>query len=831
MPQPISVGAVLGGRYRITEHVVTSADQDMVFLGTDQVLNRRVTVLVASRENATQVASSARELATGERTDDVQVLDLGLSEGRTYLIAGGGPDPDVLLGLAYPQEVYVEPFQTDTLGSEIFGESRTEDPHAYDDDEVYYTDLDRRLRADEDQTKRRPGFLNRISERISERVRPSDGTAAKAAAGASALAAADAATRAQQEERERAEREERERKEREERERREAEERAERERLERERREAEERERVERERREAEARAEQERLERERREAEERARAEREEQERREAEERRERERLEAEEQERAEAAREAEQARLAAAREEAERRELERRRAAREEAERREAERRAAEADEAAEADTAAEETPSHDGDEDERRTAVQADAGTAALPVVAAGAAGAAAGAAAAGAAAAAKGAKARKAAQAEEADAAKPETNETPETPEPATAVTETVATGAAETDTVETRADEPAAAEPETAVTTPAPTEDVDPEPTAPAPVVPASPAPDTEAIPVRRQRPVPRRAMVVEPTTPDADRSRGAGAPLAAAGAGAVAAAGATAASAAPAGAAPSATSAPSTASAAPEATAADTSPADGDGGAPVDPDQGGSHRGGWPLALLLLAVLVGALVLGGVLLAQNLRGAPTEQAAPPASPTETAEGTDPAPGAPTQSDEASPTESSPAASTSASPTESETAAAAPQPARALRMVPDLPAHESEHDGELPNLIDGDPSTAWRTFAYARPNFGGYVESMNLVVELEDRAKVNEVTLQSTGATGGAWFAYIADSPEGENAREIGNGTFDQDSVTVPVPFDGAEAEYVIVSLTSLPRLDGTTPDLPFGLRLGEIGVR
>ncbi|MCR8675955.1 hypothetical protein NWP10_09080, partial [Micrococcus sp. HG099] len=353
MPQPISVGAVLGGRYRITEHVVTSADQDMVFLGADQVLNRRVTVLVASRENATQVASSARELATGERTDDVQVLDLGLSEGRTYLIAGGGPDPDVLLGLAYPQEVYVEPFQTDTLGSEIFGESRTEDPHAYDDDEVYYTDLDRRLRADEDQTKRRPGFLNRISERISERVRPSDGTAAKAAAGASALAAADAATRAQQEERERAEREERERKEREERERREAEERAERERLERERREAEERERLERERREAEARAEQERLERERREAEERERlererreaearaeqerlererreaeererAEREEQERREAEERRERERLEAEEQERAEAAREAEQARLAAAREEAERRELE---------------------------------------------------------------------------------------------------------------------------------------------------------------------------------------------------------------------------------------------------------------------------------------------------------------------------------------------------------------------------------------------------------------------------------------------------------------------------------------------------------------------------
>ena len=248
MPQPIAVGAVLGGRYRITQHVVTSADQDMVFLGTDQVLNRRVTVLVASRENATQVASSARELATGERTDDVQVLDLGLSEGRTYLIAGGDPDPDVLLGLAYPQELYVEPFQTDSLGSELFGESRTGDPHAYDDDEAYYTDLDRRLRADEDEAQRRPGFLNRLSERLAERVRPSDGTAAKAAAGASALAAADAATRKQQEERERAEREAAERAERE---RKEAEEKA--------RAEREAAERAERERKEAAERAERER--------------------------------------------------------------------------------------------------------------------------------------------------------------------------------------------------------------------------------------------------------------------------------------------------------------------------------------------------------------------------------------------------------------------------------------------------------------------------------------------------------------------------------------------------------------------------------------------
>ncbi|MFP5197803.1 hypothetical protein [Micrococcus luteus] len=732
MPQPIAVGAVLGGRYRITQHVVTSADQDMVFLGTDQVLNRRVTVLVASRENATQVASSARELATGERTDDVQVLDLGLSEGRTYLIAGGDPDPDVLLGLAYPQELHVEPFQTDSLGSELFGESRTGDPHAYDDDEAYYTDLDRRLRADEDEAQRRPGFLNRLSERLAERVRPSDGTAAKAAAGASALAAADAATRKQQEERERAEREAAERAERE---RKEAEERA--------RAEREAAERAERERKEAAERAE-----RERREAEERA------EEERRAEAERARRQAEQEAEDRAAREREAEQARLAAEREEAERRELERRTEARRraeeerarEAERREAEKRAAQEREAAEREA-------------EKR---EAQAGTAALPAVAAGAA----------------------AAQTTDADA------------DGTTPPTEPVESVAAEK---------------------------TDP----PEPV-----APDTEAIPVRRQRPVPRRAIVAESAPTVREESRGTAAPVAAA-AGVATAAGAAAAGSTAAAAAGStaAAAAGSAAAAAPDAQAAPATTGGGDGATVADPGDGnGRTRGGGPLALLLVVGLLAALVVGGVLLAQNLRGGPAPQAA--AASSESASSGSASSGS-ASSGSASDTPS-PSESTSPSPTStSESATAAPKAVQALRSVPDLPEHEAEHDADLPNLIDGDPTTVWRTFAYARPNFGGYVESMNLVVQLEDRTEVNEVTLQSTGATGGAWFAYIADSPEGANAKEIGNGTFDQDTVSIPVPFEGAEseAEYVIVSLTSLPQLEGTTPDLPFGLRLGEITVR
>lgn len=57
MAQPFGVGDVLGGRYRVTHHVVTSADQDIIFQAVDEVLDREVSVLLASRANAKQVAT------------------------------------------------------------------------------------------------------------------------------------------------------------------------------------------------------------------------------------------------------------------------------------------------------------------------------------------------------------------------------------------------------------------------------------------------------------------------------------------------------------------------------------------------------------------------------------------------------------------------------------------------------------------------------------------------------------------------------------------------------------------------------------------------------
>lgn len=144
MPQPVDVGSVLGGRYKVTAYVLASADRDLVLDGMDQVLNRPVSILVASASNADQIAATAREVATGERAGNIQVLDLGVTDESTYLVTNRAAAAD-LLDLVVPQdeatpsedEPFVEPFFTDTLGSEIFGGPRSTEPETYDDDDDY----------------------------------------------------------------------------------------------------------------------------------------------------------------------------------------------------------------------------------------------------------------------------------------------------------------------------------------------------------------------------------------------------------------------------------------------------------------------------------------------------------------------------------------------------------------------------------------------------------------------------------------------------------------------------------------------------------------------
>jgi hypothetical protein len=134
--QSVEVGSVLGGRYRVTARVLVSGEHDVVLDGVDRVLNRPVSILVAGPDNATNLTQGAREVATGERHANLQILDLGTGDGATYLITSQTGAAE-LLDLVVPTEPYVEPFFTDTLGNEIFGVPRSSAPDAAEDDYVY----------------------------------------------------------------------------------------------------------------------------------------------------------------------------------------------------------------------------------------------------------------------------------------------------------------------------------------------------------------------------------------------------------------------------------------------------------------------------------------------------------------------------------------------------------------------------------------------------------------------------------------------------------------------------------------------------------------------
>ncbi|MCY0905100.1 ABC transporter substrate-binding protein [Arthrobacter sp. H14-L1] len=136
MSETVDVGSVLGGRYKVTAHILLTAEQDAVLEGMDQVLHRPVSILVAGPENAENLTLGAREVATGERHANLQILDLGTSDGSTYLISSKSGAAE-LLDLVVPTEPYVEPFFTDTLGNEIFGMPRPKSAENAGYDYVY----------------------------------------------------------------------------------------------------------------------------------------------------------------------------------------------------------------------------------------------------------------------------------------------------------------------------------------------------------------------------------------------------------------------------------------------------------------------------------------------------------------------------------------------------------------------------------------------------------------------------------------------------------------------------------------------------------------------
>jgi len=131
LSQQIPVGSVLGGRYEITAHIIITAESDMVLEGIDQILNRKVSIVVASPNRSALLEANSRALATNSR-GNIQILDLGITpEGSRYLVTSH-TRPDTLLDTLLVENHALSNAE-DALGTEIFGDSDAErSPNSYE---------------------------------------------------------------------------------------------------------------------------------------------------------------------------------------------------------------------------------------------------------------------------------------------------------------------------------------------------------------------------------------------------------------------------------------------------------------------------------------------------------------------------------------------------------------------------------------------------------------------------------------------------------------------------------------------------------------------------
>ena len=144
------------------------------------------------------------------------------------------------------------------------------------------------------------------------------------------------------------------------------------------------------------------------------------------------------------------------------------------------------------------------------------------------------------------------------------------------------------------------------------------------------------------------------------------------------------------------------------------------------------------------------------------------------------------------------------------------PTQTPVAEPTPVPASAADFDPQ--GDPPEENSELaPLVVDGDPSTTWRTNTY-RQNFGpgGLKTGVGLLLDLGEIRDVREVEVTLRGAPTEVELLVSEETEAPEVAadlRAVTSGTADEDTVTL-APEEPARARWVVVWLTSLPTVDG-----------------
>jgi hypothetical protein len=92
------------------------------------------------------------------------------------------------------------------------------------------------------------------------------------------------------------------------------------------------------------------------------------------------------------------------------------------------------------------------------------------------------------------------------------------------------------------------------------------------------------------------------------------------------------------------------------------------------------------------------------------------------------------------------------------------------------------------------------------------------------------VKLKAPTKVSSVTLSQLGASGGSISVFTNDRPAMDGAKQVGTNSFTSPDLTMPLN-EPVTAQYVIISIKSLPKLSSPKTRFGYGLRLAEIKIQ
>jgi hypothetical protein len=130
-----------------------------------------------------------------------------------------------------------------------------------------------------------------------------------------------------------------------------------------------------------------------------------------------------------------------------------------------------------------------------------------------------------------------------------------------------------------------------------------------------------------------------------------------------------------------------------------------------------------------------------------------------------------------------------------------------------------------------YDVDLVKAYDGNAASYWSDMEFATEGWGGLAaDGVPLFIKLESPATVSSVTLTQLGASGGNISVFTNDRPSLDGAKLVGTNSFTSTDLTLPLA-EPAKAQYVIVSIKTLPRLAAPKTRYGYGIRLAEVKVQ